>query len=116
MPLRNNVCKAVPCLQGFDLPAVWAVPAMSAPTGPGLLPQQGFVGHVSTSERSNEPIYVDAACAASGEKSYGKDPAQATSTPHALAAAVHSVRVRIEHTEFLLQNTHALDQHERVEQ
>ena len=96
---------------------MWAAPAMSAHTGPGLLPQQGvIVGHVDTSERSNEPIYVDEARVASGEKSSGKDPAQATSTPHALAAAVHSVRVRNEYTELLLQNTQALDQHERVEQ
>ena len=96
---------------------MWAAPAMSAPTGPGLLPQQGvIVGHVDTSERSNEPIYADAARAASGEKSYGMDHAKATSTPHALAAVVHSVRVRIEHTELLLQNTQALDQHPRVAQ
>ena len=90
---------------------------MSVPMGPNALAQQGgIVGHIDTPERSNEPIYADAARAASGEKSSGKDPAQATSTPHALAAAVHSVRVRIEYTELLLQNTQALDRHEKVEQ
>ena len=96
---------------------MWAIPAMSVPMGPNALPQQGeLVGHVDTPERSNEPIYADAARAASGEKSSGKDPAQATSTPHALAAAVHSVRVRIAPTALLLQNTQARDQHEKVEQ
>ena len=96
---------------------MWAAPAMSAHTGPGLLPQQGvIVGHVDTSERSNVPIYAAADRAASGEKSSGKDLAQAASTHHALAAAVLSVRVRIEYTELLLQNTQALDQHPRVAQ
>ena len=90
---------------------------MSAATGPGVLPQQGvIVGHVDTPERSHEPIYADATSAASGEKSSGKDHAKATSTPRALAVAVHSVRVRIEYTELLLQNTQALDQHPRVAQ
>ena len=88
---------------------MWAFPA-SAPMCPNALPQQGeLVGHVDTPERSNEPVYVDAARAASGEKSSGKDPAQATSTHHALAAVVHSVRVRIEYTELLLRNLAALD-------
>ena len=92
-----------------------AAPAMSAPTSPGLLPQQGaIVGHIDTSERSNVPIYAAADCAASGEKSSGKDLAQATSTPQTLAAAVQAVRVRIEYTELLLPNLEALDQHLRV--
>ena len=89
---------------------------MSAPTGPGLLPQQGvIVGHVDTSERSNVPIYAAADRAASGEKSSGKELAQAASTHHALAAAVHSVRVRIEYVELLFASTGARDQHEKVE-
>ena len=90
---------------------------MPARTGPGLLPQQGLiVGHVDTPEGSNVPIYAAAGLAASDEKSSGTDPAQATSTHHAQAAAVHSVRVRIEYTELLLRNTQALDQHARVAQ
>ena len=88
---------------------------MSAPTSLGLLPQQGvIVGHVDTSERGNVPIYAAADGAASGEKSSGKDLAQATSTPQTLAAVVQAVRVRIEYTELLLRNLAALDQHPRV--
>ena len=90
---------------------------MSTPTGPGLLPQQEvIVGHDGTSERSHEPINADAARAASGGESPGKDNAKATSTPQSLATAVHSVRVRIEYTELLLLNAQALDPHEKVEQ
>ena len=90
---------------------------MSAATDPDLLPKQrAIVGHIDTPERSNEPIYVDATRAASGEKSSGKDHAKATSTPHALAVVVHSVRVRIEYAELLFQMTQARDQHDHVEQ
>ena len=49
-----------------------------------------IVGHIDTSERSNVPIYAAADCAASGEKSSGKDLAQAKSTPQTLAAAVQA--------------------------
>ena len=74
--------------------------------GPNALPQQGgIVGHVDTPERSNEPIYDDAARVASGEKPFGKEPAQGMPTPQTLAAAMNSVRVRSEYTELLLTNS-----------
>ena len=65
--------------------------------GPNALAQQGgIVGHIDTPERSNEPIYADAARVASGEKSFVKEPAQGLPTIQTLAAAMISVRVRSE--------------------
>ena len=74
--------------------------------GPNALPQQGeLVGHVDTPERSNEPIYADAARVASGEKSFVKEPAQGLPTTQTLEAAMNSVRLRSEYTELLLRDS-----------
>ena len=54
------------------------------------------MGHVDTTERSNEPIYFDDPTAASGGQSCGTDPQQDTTTGLAMAATVNAVRKRIE--------------------
>ena len=65
----------------------------------------GIVGHIDTPERSNEPIYADAARVASGEKSFGKEPAQGLPTTQTLEAAMNAVRQRSEYTELLLRDS-----------
>ena len=85
---------------------MWAIPAMSVPMGPNALAQQGgIVAHIDTPERSNEPIYADAARVVSGAKSFGKEPAQGLPTTQTLAAAMISVRVRSEYMERLLRDS-----------
>ena len=71
-----------------------------------------LVDHVDSPEESNESIYADAARAASGEKSFGENPAQAMPTPQTMQAAMHAVQIHIEYAEPLLQGTLALDQRE----
>ena len=65
----------------------------------------GIVDHVDTPERSNEPINSDAARVASGEKSFGKEPAQGLPTTQTLEAAMNAVRQRSEYTELLLRDS-----------
>ena len=79
---------------------------MSVPMGPNALAQQGgIVGHIDTPERSNEPIYADAARVASCEKSFVKEPAQGLPTTQTLEAAMNSVRLRSGYTELLLRDS-----------
>ena len=79
-----------------------ADPAMSAGKDPSLLSQQGVIAGYS-----NEPIDVDVTRVSSGGRgNYGS----------MSAAAVNSVRLRIEYVELLFQSTQVREEHEKVEQ
>ena len=84
--------------------------------GPNALAQQGgIVGHIDTPERSNEPIYADAARVASREKSFGQEPAQGLPTTQTLEAAMNAMRKRSEYTERLLRDS-ASNSNGRIEE